>query len=187
VTEHVPAAAGKLLPRFAAVEFPPLIDGEPDPAWSFGIYAQYVVLHFFRELLEQRRVVWDNEDIEGVHRIRVAARRCRTALQTFSTLWDAAEVQRFQQYLARFADAFGAARDLDVMLIYLREQLAVADGERQAAYRWLLERNAEKRAAEQPRLEQALQRFEDDGVPAALTAFFSRLPVDIWALGVHRG
>ncbi len=174
-------------PSFAAVEFPPLLGAEPDPAWELGVYAQVVVLKYFRDLLNQRSIVWDNQDVEGVHRIRVAARRCRTALQTFGALWDAAEVQRFQKYLSSFADTFGISRDLDVMLIFLREQLKAALGERRAAYSWLLARNTEKREAEQPRLEQVLLKLESDGFPQALTAYFSRTPVDLWPVEVHHG
>lgn len=184
---QVPPDAPEQPPSFAAVEFPLLLSAEPDPAWELGIYAQFVVLKYFRDLLAQRSVVWDNQDVEGVHRIRVAARRCRTALQTLGALWDAAEVQRFQKYLSRFADTFGVSRDLDVMLIYLREQLATVQGERRAAYSWLLERNAEKRDAEQPKLKRVLLQLENDGFAQALVAYFSRTPVNLWPMELHHG
>jgi CHAD domain-containing protein len=187
VAIQVPPDAPRQPPSFAAVEFPPLLSAEPDPAWELGVYAQFVVLKHFRDLLTQRQVVWDNQDVEGVHHIRVAARRCRTALQTFGALWDAAEVQRFQKYLSRFADTFGISRDLDVMLIFLRGQLATAHGERRAAYSWLFKRNAEKRKAEQSKLESVLLKLESDGFPKVLAAYFSRTPVDLWPMELHRG
>jgi CHAD domain-containing protein len=110
----------------------------------------------------------------------VAARRCRTALQTFGNLWGAERVKRYRKYLASFADAFGVSRDLDVMVIYLREQLAAAQGERAAAYCWLLERNIERRLQEQPRLEKSLLRLEKHGFASEFVDYFSRQPVDLW-------
>lgn len=170
------------LPDFAVVQFPPLLAEPLDPAWDIGVAAQHIVLTHFSELLSWRAPVWRNTDVEAVHQIRVSARRCRTALQTFAVLWPAQQAQRFAAYIARFADSFGTARDLDVMLLWLEEQLAGADSDRAAAYRWLLERNTAKRAAQQPRLEKTLLKLEQDGFPAAFAAYFSRLPIDLWEL-----
>lgn len=170
-------------PQFAEIALPPVAGQPADPAWDLGTYAQHTILTYFGELLAQRRVVWENREVEGVHQIRVAARRCRTALQTFEALWEDGEAQRFAKYLGRFADTFGVARDLDVMVIYLREQLAGASGERATAYQWLLRRNVALREQEQRRIEERLRRFEADGIAPRLVEFFSRRPVDLWALG----
>lgn len=173
--------------KFSDVAFPPIVGENPDPAWSLGLTAQHAILYRFKQLLEQRPVVWANADLEGVHEIRVAARRTRTALQTFRGLWREEDLQRFERYLERFATAFGVARDLDVMIIYLQDELAQATGERAAALSWLLERNLERRAREQVKLEKVLQMFEANSFAAAFTAFFSQLPVDLWAFGEHDG
>ena len=166
----------------AEVSFPPIVGRPLDPNWTLGILAQYTVLKYFRALLDQRAVVLANQDVEGVHQIRVAARRCRTALQTFRSLWKPQKVRRFQKYLARFADSFGAARDLDVMIIYLGQQLETAEGERAAAYQWLLARNVQCREREQPKLERVLAKLEKDGFAAELVSYFAVAPADLWAL-----
>jgi CHAD domain-containing protein len=173
--------------QLAEVEFPPLLDLPADPEWSLGASAQHAVLRYFRELLAQRQVVLDNADIEGVHEIRVAARRCRTALQTFRALWREADARRFEDYLEKFATTFGVARDLDVMLLYLHEQIEQAQGERAAALNWLLERNTQRRLDEQPRLGKVLRRMERDSFHLAFVAYFSKLPVDLWVLGEVHG
>jgi CHAD domain-containing protein len=169
-------------PSFAAVELPPLLREPLNPSWDLGVAAQHIVLTHFGEMLGWRSGVWENREVEAVHQIRVAARRCRTALQTFAALWPDRQARRFGDYVARFADAFGTARDLDVMLLWLEEQLQAADSDRAAAYRWLLERNREKRSAVQPQLERTLLKLEADGFPAAFVAYFSHLPVDLWEL-----
>jgi len=172
----VPLPAG-----YTGITFPPIVERDLDPSWSIGVLAQYTVLRYFKALLEQQPVVLANEDVEGVHQIRVAARRCRTALQTFHSLWDERKVRYFQKYLARFADTFGISRDLDVMIIYLSEQLEKTDGERAAAYQWLRARNQERRLKEQPRLEKTITKLEKDGFPAAFIAYFSAKPYDLWS------
>jgi CHAD domain-containing protein len=169
-------------PDFSDVEFPPLLEEGLNPAWDLGVAAQHIVLTHFREMLRRRKGVWRNDDDEDVHQIRVAARRCRTALQTFAALWDDKQARKFGDYLARFAEAFNVARDIDVMLIWLREQLESADEDHAAGYRWLLERNTAKRQAEQHRLEKALAKLERDGLPAAFVSYFSHLPLDLWEL-----
>jgi CHAD domain-containing protein len=174
-------------PQFSDVAFPPVVDEPADPRWDLGTYAQHTILRLFRALLAQRRIVWDNQEVEGVHQIRVSARRCRTALTTFGALWDTDDVRRWQKYLSRFADSFGVARDLDVMVIYLREQLAGADGERATAYAWLLARNIERRDREQPKLERRLLKLEHDDFPREFVAYFTRRPVDLWLRGRVNG
>jgi len=174
-------------PKFSEPGFPPVANREADPAWDLGLYAQHTILCMFRAVLTQRQVVWDNVDVEGVHQIRVAARRCRTALQTLDSLWDADKIKYFRNYLADFADTFGVSRDLDVMVIYLQEQLAAASGDRATALAWLLERNQAKRAEEQPRLEQVLRRLEADDFASEFVDYFSRTPLDLWQLEVADG
>lgn len=167
-------------PAFCDVEFPPAALEPLDCAAAFGPAAQAIVLRHFRELLEQREHVWDNAEVEAVHRIRVAARRTRTALQTFAALWPAGESRPYLDELADFADRFNAARDLDVMIIYLREQLRDAETGRRAALEWLLERNIELRRKEQPKLERALLRFERRKQPQRFVDYFARKPLDLW-------
>src|SRR4051812_21820689 len=102
------------LPEFADVAFPPIVSEAPDCGAPLGISAQCIVLRHFREMLEQRVPAWDAGEVEAVHRLRVAARRTRTALQTFGALWSSSEAQRHLKSLSDFADAFNSARDLDV-------------------------------------------------------------------------
>lgn len=167
-------------PQFAEVKFPPLAAEPLDCGAPLGISAQCIVLRHFRELLEQREHAWRAEDVEAVHKLRVAARRTRTALQTFAALWDGREAQRHLQSLGEFADAFNAARDLDVMIIYLSEQLGKADPPRRPALAWLLARNEKLRERQRPVLQRMLRRFEKQRVPEKFVAFFSRHPYDLW-------
>ncbi len=169
------------------VEFPPVLDLPADPGWDLGTLAQYTVLLHFRQMLKRRQEVLDNTDIEGVHKIRVAARRTRTALQTFASLWDAAQVKHFQGSLADFASSFNVARDLDVMVVYLNERMANAQGKRATAYEFLLARGSDQRAAEQPGLVQSVADLDADGFPDSFIDYFSHTPYNLWEMEARDG
>jgi CHAD domain-containing protein len=166
--------------QFSSVQFPPVVDDKPQPDWPLALVAQCTVLKHFRELLEQREEVLANEDVEAVHRIRVAARRCRTALQTFTELWPGDEARRHLKQLSDFAGSFNEARDLDVMIIYLRKQLESADEQHRGALEWLLKRNIALREKQQPLLVQALEKFEAKHTARKFADFYSRRPLNLW-------
>ncbi|MCB1185726.1 CHAD domain-containing protein [bacterium] len=167
------------IPDFSVPVFPAVLDSPPDPDGQLGPWCQYILLRYMQDLLAQRDVVWRNEQKEGVHQIRVAARRLRTALQTFSALWEPSVVKRHTSYLADFADTFGIARDLDVMIIYLEGQLHGAHRERRAALMWMLERKRRLRLEQQPELEEVLRQFETDRYAHDFVDYFSSKPFDL--------
>lgn len=176
------------MPVFGMPQLPALLQSAPSPDWQFGPWCQYILLSYMRDLLAQREVVWRNEQLEGVHQIRVAARRLRTALQTFGSLWDPELVRRHSRYLANFADTFGVARDLDVMIVYLEGQLHGAHRERRSALDWMLSRKRHLRSEQQPRLEEALLCFENDKYAEEFVELFSNSPMSLESLEiVHEG
>jgi CHAD domain-containing protein len=87
-------------------------------------------------------------DVEGVHQMRVSARRLRGYLRTFAPLVQEEWANGVNEELRRLARALGKARDLDVMIKRLREaahngisgitpMLHVMEGRRAAASRAL--------------------------------------------------
>ena len=75
-------------------------------------------------LVRNDPVVRKGEDPEGVHQARVATRRLRSDLRTFSPLLDAAWTARIRDELSELADLLGAVRDADVLLDRLRTAAA---------------------------------------------------------------
>jgi CHAD domain-containing protein len=176
------------MPVFGMPRLPALLDSAPSQDWQFGPWCQYILLSYMRDLLAQRELVWRNEQREGVHQIRVASRRLRTALQTFGSMWDPVLIRRHSRYLAKFADAFGVARDLDVMIDYLEGQLHGAHRERRSALDWMLARKRQLRYAQQPRLEEVLLRFENDNYAEEFVELFSNIPTALSQLETaHEG
>jgi CHAD domain-containing protein len=169
-------------PDFAAVDFPPLVAETLSPGWPLAASAQYLALRYFSELLSHREGAWDAGHPESIHQIRVAARRARTALQTFSSLWSGKEAARYLDMLADFASSFDAARDLDTMILYLEAEVERAEGPRRTALALLLEHNLQRRAEVQPLIRKALLRFEKGKEAKRFVEFFSRRPLDLWTL-----
>jgi CHAD domain-containing protein len=73
-------------------------------------------------------------DPEGVHQARVATRRLRSDLRTFSPLLDEDWARALRDELGWLGDALGTARDADVLLARIRERVSTLDAtERPAA------------------------------------------------------
>ncbi len=64
------------------------------------------------------------EDIEYVHRARVASRRLRAALQMFGECFKPRLVKRWSKEIKRITGGLGDARDCDVQILFLREELS---------------------------------------------------------------
>jgi CHAD domain-containing protein len=63
------------------------------------------------------------DDPEGVHQARVATRRLRSDLRTFQPMLDDGWVRSLRSELRRLADALGAVRDTDVLVVRLGRTL----------------------------------------------------------------
>jgi CHAD domain-containing protein len=79
-----------------------------------------------------------DEDIEAVHQARVATRRLRSDLRSFSRLVDEVWAKDLTERLRVVADLLGAVRDLDVLLERLRAQAATLPPADRAAAEGLL-------------------------------------------------
>jgi CHAD domain-containing protein len=83
----------------------------------------------FAEIVELRGAALNSEDIEGVHAMRVATRRLRSALRDFAFLLKKRPLKKAQKDLKRLADALGAARDEDVAILALENLREKAENE----------------------------------------------------------
>ncbi len=81
----------------------------------------------FDEVIELRGAALDFSDIEGVHAMRVATRRLRSALRDFLPLMKKRPLSRVRKNLKRIADALGAVRDQDVAILALEHLQAAGE------------------------------------------------------------
>lgn len=103
-----------------------------------GTYASKNALEWGRETLQRhlaevlalRDDVLDSADIEGVHQMRVAIRRLRSALRNFSSLMKSNPFKESKKDLKRLANTLGTARDQDVTIAALEKLHNKAKNER---------------------------------------------------------
>ncbi|HVP31614.1 MAG TPA: CHAD domain-containing protein [Myxococcota bacterium] len=104
-----------------------LLGAEPPAPWPARLFpdtplreaALRVLRRAHAQLREAEPVARVGEDPEGVHRMRVATRRMRAAMKLFEGALAARSLSVPRRHLERTADALGAVRDLDVMLLEL--------------------------------------------------------------------
>jgi len=123
-----------------------------------------------RELEGVRR----NEDIECVHRLRVASRRLRNAFRLFGEELPAAARGRWRKRLKSVRKSLGAARDLDVQISFLRQSLdglSASDAKNRAGVEHVLNALTARRAAAQADVLGALDRLKSSRVLAGLAAW----------------
>lgn len=92
-------------------------------------WAAEVLRARFNEAVSLREAALDFSDIEGVHSMRVATRRLRSALRDFTPLFDKPLPKQVRKDLKQIADALGAVRDQDVAILALEELQAAAETE----------------------------------------------------------
>ncbi len=114
-------------------------------------------------------------DVEAVHRTRVASRRIRNALDLFFDALPAESRPRWLRRIRRVTRALGAARDLDVQILYVEEFLADPHpAEVRAGLRRLRDGLARRRRRLQKAVRRAMDRLEADEAWRSLRQWAAR-------------
>ena len=114
------------------------------------------------------------DDIECIHRMRVASRRLRTRLRLFADCLPAKRVRVWQQATRRITLALGEARDLDVQLAFLLDFLdALSDQLARPGVEAILHHLQATRTSRQHRVITALDDLEHSGVLPELHTFLA--------------
>jgi CHAD domain-containing protein len=106
------------------------------------------------EMYDLRAAALDWEDIEGVHGMRVASRRLRSALRDFGDILGNKSVP--QRRLKEVADALGEVRDQDVALAALEKMRAKAGADVAAGIKHLADERAAVRDSARAKLTLAI-------------------------------
>src|SRR3954447_5062496 len=119
--EFVPKVVRALGPRAPAAAAPPppapVTADDPARAALQSVLRRYVRLFMANDQAVRRELD------DGVHQMRVAARRLRSALKTFRPLVDADWADSLRDELKWVADSLGGARDAEVLLSRLMADL----------------------------------------------------------------
>lgn len=113
------------------------------------------------KLLEWRDAVLKHDDIEAVHKMRVASRRLRATLDAYEAICNPQPFKKVYKQIKEIADLLGDARDTDVMIQHLQEQQADAAREMQDGIQWLIDRLSAYRQQHQRVLETFFKKFDE--------------------------
>ena len=117
------------------------------------------------------------DDVEAVHDLRVATRRLRAVLSVMEPAFDGKPLRKLEKLVADMTDHLGEARDTDVFIEFLNEEIE-RSAEGMAAYERIgLEAFRDSlrqvRSRQQDDLEQALAHVDEDGLREAAEAVFA--------------
>jgi len=88
---------------------------------GYCVYGAGVITRQVQALQQEMPGVRENQDIEAVHRMRVASRRLRAALPLFKECFPTKKYRAWLKQIRALTSALGAARDCDVQLETLRQ------------------------------------------------------------------
>jgi hypothetical protein len=114
-----------------------------------------------KKMLSWREDVLKQEDVEAVHKMRVASRRLRAVLDAYQSVCDPRQFKKVYRRVKDIADVLGMARDTDVMIEHLRAQAEGEAAVEKAGVRWLIKGLEGYRVEHQKKLEVSLQEFDE--------------------------
>jgi exopolyphosphatase/pppGpp-phosphohydrolase len=128
---------------------------------TFAQAGQRMLRERVEKLLDWRDEVLKNEDVEAIHKMRVASRRLRATLDAFEPCCKRKRFMNAYRHVKEMADLLGTVRDTDVMLLGLREQYEEAATEEQPGVQWLIDRLSDYRQQRQLALETYFKKLDE--------------------------
>lgn len=114
-----------------------------------------------------------NDDIEYIHRMRVASRRIRTSMPLFQDCYPRKKFIRWLNEVKKVTRLLGEARDLDVQIAFIQSYLQKLDSPIDSlGIEPLLRSHKDRRKAIQPTLSSELEELEDRGIIDEMRQFF---------------
>jgi CHAD domain-containing protein len=98
----------------------------PDPGYS--LFGAEALLKRLQALTQEIGGARQAEDVECIHRMRVASRRLRAALDLFKDTLPRKKISGWEKQIKRITRAFGAVRDTDVGIAALDDCLSRLTG-----------------------------------------------------------
>ncbi len=114
------------------------------------------------KMLDWRDEVLKHDDIEAVHKMRVASRRLRATMDAFESCCKSNPFKKAYRSIKEITDILGTARDTDVMVQGLRAQLEQVPVDEQPGMRWLIARLETYREQRQQVLEDFFNSLNED-------------------------
>jgi CHAD domain-containing protein len=141
---------------------------------SIRVFGAAVLLRHLCALEAEIKGVRRGNDIENVHRMRVASRRFRSAFPLFMHCFQGKKTRTWKEQVRRITSSLGSARDADVQIEHLEEIFSyLPKPAYRSGVRRLLTRLKQQRNQLQMHVLKSLKRFEASGVIADISQTLS--------------
>ncbi len=130
----------------------------------FAEFGREILPKYAKKFLKWPDDVRKQEDIEAVHKMRVASRRLRATLDAFELCADPKSFKKINTRVRKLADALGTVRDTDVMISGLSSYMQEMASEEQAGVQWLIDRLNNYHQEEEQALDTELQKLDEDAI-----------------------
>jgi CHAD domain-containing protein len=132
---------------------------------SYQLLAARYLRKQARQLREQLDGVRVAEDIEFVHRARVASRRLRAAMGMFDGCFPGKKMKKWRKQIKAVTEGLGGARDKDVQIDYLQGVLChLEDKSHYCGIARLMVQTDDERQRLQPTVNETVDGLESSGV-----------------------
>ena len=116
------------------------------------------------------------DDIECIHRMRVASRRLRAAQELFDGCLPRKDVPRWEKQVRSITRSLGKARDLDIQIDAFHDFQATEDqSSNQPGFKRLMVRLIQNRNRAQLKVRSAVTKFSKDRVIPQIQKKFNRI------------
>jgi exopolyphosphatase/pppGpp-phosphohydrolase len=107
---------------------------------NFASAGHALLTDYSSKMFSWREDVLKHEDIEAVHKMRVATRRLRAVMDAYEAICEPRKFHKVYTQIKQTADMLGQARDTDVMIEGLQQRLQRESLTDQAGIQWLIDR-----------------------------------------------
>lgn len=128
---------------------------------DFVQFGQDVLSKSAKKFVKWKDDILKNEDIEAVHKMRVASRHLRATLDAYELCCQPKTFKKLNKCIKKLADRLGTVRDTDVMLQGLHEQLSHMSSQDQAGVQWLIDCLATYHKQQEKVLKASLQKLDE--------------------------
>jgi len=143
---------------------------------SYCMFGAKTVNRLLEALEAQIDGVIRSENIECVHRMRVASRRIRAALPLFRTCFPKRKFRKWLRAVKKVTRLLGEARDLDVQIAFVQQYMKKMESSNERADMDLLLKNRKDRRIEvQATVVNGLEELKNSNVLTEITEFCAQI------------
>lgn len=144
------------------------------PDARFRDAAGRIILTRWAEMWSYREGTEAGDDIEQLHAMRVSSRRLRAAMDAFAAAFPERAFRRRLRLVKEVTDTLGAARDLDVAIAGLLDELTRVEPEERPGLEGLVARYREERAREDAHVVALFRRLDEEDADRRFTGWVER-------------